>query len=72
MIPPSPLIGRAFAASEYHWLFYMNLPLTAIVIGIMGLFFKLKSPPVTAKEKLGQMDWYVPPTSLGAPFSAAD
>jgi len=52
-----PPIGGAFAASHYRWLFYMNLPLTAMVIAIVALFMNLKTPPGTMKEKLGQMDW---------------
>ncbi|KIM79120.1 hypothetical protein PILCRDRAFT_823692 [Piloderma croceum F 1598] len=52
-----PLIGGAFAASNYRWLFYMNLPLTAIVIVIVALFMNLKTPPGTVREKLGRMDW---------------
>ena len=66
-----PLIGGAFAASNYRWLFYMNIPLTAIVIGIVGLFMNLKTPPGTMKEKLGRMDWYVPLES-GRGLSVAD
>jgi len=57
---PGPLIGGAFAASNYRWLFYMNIPLTAIVIAIVALFMNLKTPPGTIKEKLGRMDWYIP------------
>ena len=54
-----PLIGGAFAASNYRWLFYMNLPLTAIVIAIVALFMNLKTPPGTIREKLRRMDWYI-------------
>jgi hypothetical protein len=38
----------------------MNLPLTAIVLAIVGLFMNLKTPPGTMKEKLRRMDWSVP------------
>jgi len=52
-----PLIGGVFAKKNYRWLFYMNLPLTAIVLAIVGLFMNLKTPPGTMKEKLRRMDW---------------
>jgi predicted MFS family arabinose efflux permease len=52
-----PPIGGALAASNYRWLFYMNLPLTAGVLAIVGLFMNLKKPPGTMREKLGRMDW---------------
>jgi len=52
-----PPIGGALAASNYRWLFYMNLPLTAGVLVIVGLFMNLKTPPGTMREKLGRMDW---------------
>jgi len=52
-----PPIGGAFAKANYRWLFYMNLPLTAGVFAIVGLFMNLKTPLGTMKEKLGRMDW---------------
>ena len=69
MIPSKSANQWSLRRKYYHWLFYMNLPLTTIVIRIIGLFLNLKTPLVTAKEKLGQM--YVPPTLLGVPFSPA-
>jgi hypothetical protein len=55
---PGPLIGGAFAASSYRWLFYMNLPLTAIFIAIVVLLMNLKTPPGSMRKKLGRMDWH--------------
>jgi len=52
-----PPLGGAFAKTNYRWLFYMNLPLTAIVIAIVGLFMNLKTPPGTIRDKLQRMDW---------------
>jgi MFS family permease len=52
-----PPIGGALAVKNYRWLFYMNLPLTAGVAAIVGLFMNLKIPPGTMREKLGRMDW---------------
>jgi MFS family permease len=57
--PPGPLIGGAFARTNYRWLFYINIPLTAIIIAIVALFMNLKVPPGTMEEKLGRMDWYL-------------
>jgi len=54
-----PPIGGALAVKNYRWLFYMNLPLTAGVAAIVGLFMNLKTPPGTMREKLGRMDWYL-------------
>ena len=71
MIPSKSANQRSLRRKDYHWLFYMNLPLTVIVIGVIGLFMNLKTPSVTEKEKLGQMYSYVPPTLLGVPFSPA-
>lgn len=52
-----PPIGGALASSYWPALFYINLPLTAIVAVIVGLFLKLKTPEGTYREKLGRMDW---------------
>ncbi|ORY88553.1 iron permease [Leucosporidium creatinivorum] len=52
-----PPIGGALASSYWPALFYINLPLTAIVAVIVGLFLKLKTPEGTYSEKLGRMDW---------------
>jgi hypothetical protein len=54
-----PPIGGALAASNYHWLFYLNLPLTGIVFAVVALFMNLKTPAGTMREKLGRMDWCV-------------
>ena len=52
-----PLLGGAFAKGNYRWLFYMNLPISAVVMAIVGLFMNLKTPPGTMKQKLWRMDW---------------
>lgn len=54
-----PPIGGALAEHNYRWLFYMNIPLIAAVLVIVGLFMDLKTPPGTMREKLRQMDWYL-------------
>jgi len=52
-----PLLGGTFAKGNYRWLFYMNLPISAVIMAIVGLFMNLKTPPGTMKEKLRRMDW---------------
>ncbi|KZP23294.1 MFS general substrate transporter [Athelia psychrophila] len=54
-----PVIGGALAASNWHWLFYMNLPLTALVIAIVGAFLDLRTPeePGGWRAKVRRMDW---------------
>jgi hypothetical protein len=54
-----PPIGGALAASNYRWLFYLNLPLTGVVFAVVALFMNLKVPAGTIREKLGRMDWCV-------------
>ncbi|KZP23735.1 MFS general substrate transporter [Athelia psychrophila] len=54
-----PVIGGALAATNWHWLFYLNLPLTAIVIGIVGVFLDLRMPEEEGgwRAKVKRMDW---------------
>lgn len=52
-----PVIGGAWAQRNWRGLFYMNLPLTAIVFCIVGAFVNLKTPPGTMRSKLARMDW---------------
>ncbi|KAF7981925.1 hypothetical protein HWV62_30691 [Athelia sp. TMB] len=54
-----PVIGGALAAANWHWLFYLNLPLTAIVIVIVGIFLNLRTPEEEGgwKAKVKRMDW---------------
>lgn len=55
-----PPIGGALASSNYRWLFYLNLPLTAVIIGVVAAFVNLKTPSGTIRSKLARMDWFVP------------
>ncbi|KAJ7589103.1 Mfs1.2 [Mycena floridula] len=53
-----PLIGGALAtAGQWRWVFYLNLPICAVSIGLVIVFLRLPTLPGTLKEKLGQMDW---------------
>ncbi|GAA5831942.1 hypothetical protein JCM3766R1_000164 [Sporobolomyces carnicolor] len=52
-----PLIGAAFAQSDWRWAFWINLPLSAVCITV--IFFLLPLKPVTGswKVKLRQIDY---------------
>ncbi|GAA5995686.1 hypothetical protein JCM5350_006643 [Sporobolomyces pararoseus] len=52
-----PLLGAAFAQSDWRWAFWINLPLSAICVVI--IFFLLPLKPVTGswKAKLKQIDY---------------
>lgn len=54
-----PVIGGVLAAANWHWLFYLNLPLTAMVIGVVGAFLDLRTPEEESgwKAKVKRMDW---------------
>lgn len=53
-----PPIGGALAsAGQWRWLFYLNLPLTAIAIVLVFFFLRIKEPQTTMQEKLAQMDY---------------
>lgn len=56
----SPLIGGGFAATNYRWFFYMNLPLSAIIFAVVAAFMDLPTPKGSLRSKLARMDWYVP------------
>lgn len=53
-----PSIGGALASTgHWRWLFYMNIPITAIAIVLVALFFKVKTPQTTWAEKRAAMDY---------------
>ncbi|KAF7976442.1 hypothetical protein HWV62_6677 [Athelia sp. TMB] len=54
-----PVIGGALAAANWHWLFYLNLPLTAIVIVIVGVYLDLRTPLEEGgwRAQVKRMDW---------------
>lgn len=54
-----PVIGGALAAANWHWLFYMNLPLTAIVIAIVATCLNLRTPEEEGgwRAQVKRMDW---------------
>lgn len=53
-----PLVGGALAeAGAWRWLFYLNLPVCAISLGLVLVFMRLPTPPGTLKKKLAAIDW---------------
>ncbi|KAG9016032.1 hypothetical protein FRB90_003793, partial [Tulasnella sp. 427] len=52
-----PPIGGAFSQSNWRWLFYMNLPLTAIAMVLVWFFLRLKTPQDDFRTKMRRMDW---------------
>jgi hypothetical protein len=57
----SPLILATLSHPRRRRLFYLNLPLSAIAIGLVAAFLHVKMPKTTMKEKLAQMDYaFVP------------
>ncbi|KAI5481616.1 major facilitator superfamily protein [Pseudohyphozyma bogoriensis] len=52
-----PPIGGGLASAYWPALFYLNLPLTLLVVVVVMLFVNLKTPEGTIREKLGRMDW---------------
>lgn len=52
-----PVIGGSLAQSNWRWLFYLNLPIVAIVVLVVVIFLNLKKPEGDLRDKLGKMDW---------------
>ncbi|GBE78466.1 Efflux pump FUS6 [Sparassis crispa] len=53
-----PVVGGALAQhGEWRWLFYLNLPICGVVVFLVLIFLRLRSPPGTLKEKLQTIDW---------------
>jgi len=53
-----PPIGGALASSgNWRWLFYLNLPVSAVAMVLVLCFFRVKSPKTTWAEKMEMMDY---------------
>ncbi|KAJ6567339.1 major facilitator superfamily domain-containing protein [Mycena vulgaris] len=55
-----PPIGGALANQghkAWRWLFYLNLPLTAIAFVLVWVFLSVRHPEGSVRSKLAQVDW---------------
>ncbi|KAJ7040778.1 MFS general substrate transporter [Mycena alexandri] len=55
-----PPIGGALASggdTAWRWLFYLNLPLTAIAFVLVWFFLSVRHPEGSVQSKLAQVDW---------------
>ncbi|TCD68656.1 hypothetical protein EIP91_010177 [Steccherinum ochraceum] len=53
-----PVIGGALARHTiWRWLFYLNLPLSGICLGLILIFLQVPTPGGTVVEKLKRIDW---------------
>ncbi|KAJ7929142.1 iron permease [Mycena leptocephala] len=52
--------GGALASKDnksWRWLFYLNLPLTAIAFVLIVMFLSVRKPEGSVRSKLAQVDW---------------
>lgn len=53
-----PIVGGALAENgQWRWLFYLNLPITAVAMVLVVLFLNVKTPRGSFREKVRRMDW---------------
>jgi len=52
-----PPVGGALAEHAWRWIFFLNLPLCGIAIGLVLLFMDLKTPEGTVREKVKRIDF---------------
>ncbi|KAJ7505899.1 iron permease [Mycena galericulata] len=55
-----PSIGGALSTSgtkTWRWLFYLNLPLSAIAFLLILIFLSVHRPAGSVRDKLGRVDW---------------
>ncbi|KZV81303.1 MFS general substrate transporter [Exidia glandulosa HHB12029] len=57
-IVTSAVAGGALADSgNWRWIFYLNLPITAVSITLVFAFLRSPVPPGNVREKLKKLDW---------------
>jgi len=52
-----PVIGGAFAQSNWRWILYINFPFIGITYIMVPLFLKLNFVPTSLVSKLRRVDW---------------
>ncbi|KAF8553129.1 MFS general substrate transporter [Imleria badia] len=50
-------IAAAIGQGQWHWLFYLNLPISLVAGGSAIFFLDLHIPPGSSHEKFTRMDW---------------
>ncbi|XXH01838.1 hypothetical protein Hte_008200 [Hypoxylon texense] len=52
-----PIVGGALATRDWHWCFYLNLPICAVVLPVQIFFLRIKHIPVPLRDVITQVDW---------------
>ena len=53
-----PTVGGVLAnESAWRWLFYLNIPISGVAFALVVVFFKVRAPKATFREKIRRMDW---------------
>jgi EmrB/QacA subfamily drug resistance transporter len=53
-----PVIGGALAVADWRWIFYLNIPISALIIVVMLIFLRLQHERASSwKLALARVDW---------------
>ncbi|KAN0064934.1 hypothetical protein ACQY0O_001991 [Thecaphora frezii] len=52
----APVLGGLFSSSNWHWIFWINLPIGAIGLFLIVPFMNLSTPSMSMREKIERMD----------------
>lgn len=53
-----PIVGGALAKSgSWRWLFYLNLPIAGVAFFLIIVFYRVRSPKLSFKDKISGIDW---------------
>ena len=52
-----PIVGGAFAETQWRWIFWLNLPFVGITLVLVPLALRLNLNPSTIASKLRRVDW---------------